>query len=96
MKTYFKDPAETTDWVFDWSSWLATGETLSSSSFSAAAGITMADGTNGAPAPSHDGTTATLWLIGGTDGQRYKVSNTITTSAGRTSERSIVIWVTVR
>ena len=96
MKTYFKDPAETTDWVFDWSTWLDTGETISSTLVSVPIGLTLGDGGNGAPAPSHDNTTVTFWLSAGTEGQKYRISNSVTTSAGRTSERSIVVWVTVR
>ena len=96
MRTFFKDPGDTTDWVFDWSTYLGTGETVSTSTITADAGITVGNGSNGAPAPSHDGTSATFWLIGGSDGQRYKLTNIITTSAGRTVERSIYVQVTVR
>lgn len=96
MRTFFKDPDEDLDWVFDWSTWLDTGETITDSSVTAANGITLGDGTNGAPAPSHDDTSVLFWLLGGTDGQKYKVSNTIATSEGRISTRSILVWVSVR
>jgi len=42
---------------------------------------------------SNTGTRATVWLSGGTEGQLYTVTNRITTSGGRTDERSFVIQV---
>lgn len=95
MRTFFKDPGDILDWVFDWSNWLSTGETISTSTVTAATGITLGSGSNGASAPTHDSTTATFWLLGGTDGQKYRVTNQITTSASRTVERSIVVQVAI-
>jgi hypothetical protein len=37
-----------------------------------------------------------VWLSGGTVGERYTVTTRITTSAGRTDDRSIEIWVRQR
>lgn len=54
------------------------------------------DGTNGAPAPSTDGTVTTVWLMGGTSGQVYTVTNRITTNQGRTDDRSLTILVEER
>lgn len=86
---YTKDADAVLDWKWDWSAWLATGETISASTMTASAGITINSSTN-------TSTTATVWLSGGTPGTPYLVSNRITTSAGRIDERSITIRVTNR
>lgn len=44
----------------------------------------------------NDSTTATVWLSGGTAGQEYAVTNRITTTAGRTDDRTILITVVER
>ena len=38
---------------------------------------------------THDGIIATVWLSGGRKGATYRVVNTITTTGGRTYERTI-------
>ena len=82
---FTKDPDAVLDYVWDWSSWLAGGETISTSVFTVTAGITV-------NSTSNTTTTATVWLSGGTNGV-YTVANKITTSAGRTDERSLTIRV---
>lgn len=90
---YIKDPNAVLDYSFDWSSWLATGETISSSTMAATGGITVGTGTNGANAPSNTATYAVVWLIGGTSGSVYNITNLIVTNQGRTDERTITIRV---
>lgn len=89
MADFVKDPSEVLDYDVDWSNWLATGETISTSSFVVTAGITIDSDTN-------DSTIAKVWLSSGTAGNSYTVTNTITTSASRTAERSFVIDVQER
>lgn len=94
--TFVKDPDADLDYEMDWAGgapgpWLATGETISTSTWTAPAGLTV--GTGG-QAPSHDTTTTTVWLLGGTVDKTYRVVNRITTSAGRVDDRSI--WIKVR
>lgn len=86
---YLKDPDATLDYVIDWSSWLATGDTIADSEFIAATGITVDSDTN-------DTTTATVWLSGGTVGESYEITNRITTADGRTDDRTIRIEVVER
>ena len=86
---YLKDPSAELDYVFDWSEWLATGETITTPVITADTGITV-DGSS-----ESDGK-VTVWLSGGTAGQNYKVACLITTSAGRIDERTIWIKVTDR
>lgn len=81
-----KDPDAVLDWVWDWSEWLAPGETISVSTMTVSAGL-------GLDSQSNTLATATAWLSGGEPGTPYLVSNRITTSAGRTDELSITIRV---
>ena len=91
MESVKKDPQAVLDYGFDWSGsgWLAVGETISTSNWTVEAGITKDSDTN-------DTTTTTIWLSGGTAGEDYTVTNTITTSASRTDERSIIVAVRER
>ena len=89
MATYYKDPDATLDYGFDWSEWLASGETISSSSWTIPTGLTE-------ESSGFSGGIASVWLSGGTAGTNYEITNKITTSAGRTDERSHVIKVRER
>ena len=87
IKRYTKDPASVLDYTIDWgTNWLAAGETISTSAWTVESGITK-------DSDSNTTTTATVWLSGGTAGTVYTVTNRITTSAGRTAERSLYIKV---
>lgn len=84
-----KDPNATLDYGFDWSEWLATGDTISSSDWTVPAGLTEVSASNTT-------TTATVFLSGGTAGSSYDVVNRITTANGRTDDRTITIRVVSR
>lgn len=91
LETRTKDPAEVLDFVVDWQGVfpgpaLEVGETITGSAFEVPAGITLDSATSTA-------STATAWLSGGTAGEAYKVTNEITTSAGRTLVFSFKVWV---
>lgn len=89
IASYYKDPDAVLDYGLDWSSWLADGETISTSTWTVPSGITK-------DSDSNDGTSTTVWLSGGTAGTVYTVANKIVTSTGRTEERSILIQVKER
>ena len=89
LQNPLKDPSAVLDYVFDWTEWLATGETITDHTITADTGITVDSSTES------DGK-VTVWLSGGTAGINYKVACLITTSAGRTDERTIWIKVTNR
>jgi hypothetical protein len=74
------------DFVFDWTEWLATGETITDHTITADTGITVDSSTES------DGK-VTVWLSGGTAGVNYKVACLVETSAGRTDERTL--WIKV-
>lgn len=84
--TYVKDPNSVLDYSFDWSSWLATGETLSTATWTVPTGITK-------DSQSLTTTVATAWLSSGTAGTSYDVACKVVTSAGRTDERTMTIIV---
>lgn len=84
-----KDPSAVLDWMFDWSDWLASGETIISHTITVDTGITNDSSTE-------DDGKVTVWLSGGTAGENYKVACLVTTSAGRTDERTIWIKVVER
>ncbi|MBW1730014.1 MAG: hypothetical protein JRH08_00785 [Deltaproteobacteria bacterium] len=86
---FLKDPDAVLDYAFDWSSWLQSGETVSSYVITVDTGLTKeSDG-------EADGV-VTVWLSGGTAGSEYTVSCKITTSMSRTDERSMTIKVMER
>ena len=90
LQNPLKDPSAVLDYVFDWKEeWLATGETITDYTITADTGITV-------DSPTEDDGKVTVWLSGGTAGINYKVACLITTSAGRTDERTIWIKVTDR
>lgn len=86
FETYVKDPKAVLDYAFDWTDWLADGETISSYVVEVETGLT--EDSNGVLLG-----VVTVWLSGGTAGETYKVACTITTSEGRIDERTIEIDV---
>jgi len=88
MPSWEKDPDAELDWKIDWGSkgWLGATETIQTSTWIVPAGLTKVSDT-------HDDTTATIWLTGGTAGVVYTVTNRVATSADRIDDRSIVISV---
>ena len=96
MPTYrfpVKDPDAVLDYEFNWNPtpdgdnepWLQTGETISSYVLTAE-GITI-------DADSESGGKVTVWLSGGTAGTAATIACRITTSAGRTDERTASIRI---
>lgn len=87
---YTKDPDAVLDYLVDWSAWLPTGDTITASTF------TVNSDDNGAIVVDDtlfDSTTTTVWLSGGVAGEKYTVTNHITTADGREDDRSITISV---
>lgn len=101
---YFtKDPDAVLDYKFDWkphtngtpggtSDWLASGETISTAT------ITISPTGTGALTKDSDSltdtnTSVTVWLSAGVDDVNYLVACKIVTSAGRTDERTITVYV---
>ena len=81
----YKDPDSIIDYGFNWAAWLATGETIASSVWVITSGVT-------ADSDDNDTTTTSVTLSGGTVGTTYTLTNRITTSAGRTEDRSMFVY----
>jgi hypothetical protein len=88
-RLYAKDPQAVLKYTVSWVDWLATSETISTSSFTVPAGLTK-------DAESNTTTTGTVTLSGGTVGTTYRVVHQITTNQGQTDQRSIDIRVEER
>ena len=81
---FVKDPNAVLDFEFDWSQWLSAGEVITASTMFPSPGITL-------NSSAFASTNATAWLSGGTASNPYTLTNEITTSDGRTDERTITI-----
>ena len=91
MAVYVKDPNAVLDYGFDWEDedYLASGETISTSTWTIPSGLT--EGTS-----SNSDTQTSVWISGGTEGTDYHIVNHIVTSAGREDDRTHVIKVRSR
>lgn len=83
--SYIKDPDSRLDYEVDWSAWLG-GDTITTTAWTVPDGITK-------ESDSHTDTAATIWLSGGTVNQTYAVTCEITTTAGRTDDRTIRLTI---
>lgn len=88
------DPQETLDYTCDWAPFLDEGgspsDTISTSSWS----IAPQDGSPQTPdlsGSTNTVSTATIKVTNAAIGQVYRLSNKITTTQGRTAERSITL-----
>jgi hypothetical protein len=93
LVTYVKDPAAVLDFGFDWSLWLATGETITTSTWTLPPDLTSPAVGLTENSHSHNTTASTIWLLAGVDGEDYIITNHIHTSAGRDDDRSLKIKV---
>jgi hypothetical protein len=89
IQIFSKDPDAKLDYGFDWSPWLESGETISTSAWTVPTGLTDSD-------ESYDGDSTKIWLSGGTVDEDYIVANKIITSDGRIDERSFKVMVRQR
>ncbi len=80
-----KDPDSKLDFGFDWSAWLGT-DAITASVWMADAGLTLTG-------DAFDATKTTVWVEGGTAGEKLSATNRITTAAGRIDDRTIVITI---
>ena len=88
MSFYLKDPGAVLDYSINWGAgYLQGGETLSSSIWT----ISPNDMTQNSA--SNTTTIASVTVTGGVGGQLYQLTNRVTTSQGRTDERSITVRV---
>lgn len=86
MTEFVKIDTAVLDYEEDWTAWLE-GDTISTSSWVADTGITI-------DSDSNTTVKGVVWLSGGTVGESYDVTNTITTAGLRTDSRTIEITIT--
>lgn len=87
---YVKDPNAVLDYTIDWTAWLPGSDTITNATWtvqSTAAGAVVVEDVAVA---NHS---STVWLSGGVVGEKYTVTNHITTAGGRQDDRSIVISI---
>lgn len=89
-----KDPGATLDYLMDWSAWLAAGETIQGTPVVTA--DTGLDVNPGGRSTSVAAGKVTFWLGGGLNNKAYAVACQITTSQGRTDQRSFQLVVSDR
>ena len=78
----YKSETATLDFQQDWSSWLSSGDGISTSTWTVETGLTV-------DSESNTTTVATAIISGGTNGKTYQVKNSIVTSNGLDEE---AIW----
>jgi len=87
LKKWIKQPSEVQDYDISFAAWLAALlDTAVSFTVTVESGITLASSVLA------DGVVK-VWLSGGTNGTKYKVTVTITTTGGRVKEDEILIDV---
>ena len=74
------------DFQLDWSTWLASGDTISTSTWTLETGITN-------DSDSSADTTTTITISSGTTGKTYEVTNAIVTTNGFDAERSFYLKI---
>lgn len=95
--TFDKDPDAVLPYYVIWSTWLETGDTLSSQTTVADAGITIDSSAINSGAVTVDSveyaanTVVTIWLSGGTALSNYTVTNHIVTANSQKEDHSFVV-----
>lgn len=89
MSTITHDPQARLDYTWDWSSWLAAGETITTATVAPVDGLTISGASTAAGKVS-------VWISGGTTGQHYRVTCHIVTSAGREDDRTHSLYCSHR
>ena len=86
-----KDPEAVLDYSMDWGPWLEEGDAIESAVWTVPAGLTKESQSETASEDGGPIDTTTVWLSGGTAGERYEVKCHIVTSGGREDERTAVL-----
>lgn len=88
IASYDKDPAAILDYSIDWSTWLPTGDTIDTATWTSSDAALVIEAS---PAPSVASGIATVWISGGVAGVRYRLTCQVETTAGRVDERTVTI-----
>ncbi|MCJ8191772.1 phage fiber-tail adaptor protein [Sphingomicrobium aestuariivivum] len=93
MTLVLKDPGAQLDYLVDWGADYLADDTVAGSVWDVSPreedGVVVT-------ASTFDDTSATVTVAGGKEGHRYRLSNRVSTTSGRTDERSILLRVEQR
>ncbi len=93
MSIFPKDPASIVDFSINWADWLVEGEAI------AAAAWNVEPDAPGSPealqltSETTAGDVTSIFVGGGRAGDRYRLTCTIETDAGRTADRSLTLRI---
>lgn len=87
ISSFMKDPDAVLDYTIDWSSFLSSGDTITSSTWVSSSVDISID------SDSFTSTMTTVWLSGGIDGFSYEITNHVVTAYGREDDRVIIIEI---
>jgi hypothetical protein len=74
------------DYNLDWADWLASGDSIANSSWSADTALTL-------NTSAHNSTITSIWVQGGVPNTWYALVNTVTSAAGRVDQRVIRLFI---
>lgn len=100
--TFDKDPDAVLPYYVIWYVWLESGDTLSSHTVAADAGITVDSSAINSGAVTVDGieypanTVVTVWLSGGTALSNYTVTNHVVTANAQEEDHSFIVQMRER
>ena len=86
-----KDPNAVLDYKVDWTEWLVDGDTITADDWEVVPGGLLDPDDLVIESHSHDTTSATAWISGGTAGEEYDVRCRITTAHGRIDDRTFTL-----
>ena len=87
-----KDPNAVLDYKVDWTEWLVDGDTITADEWFLDGGLFDPDDLD-IENHTHDDTSATAWISGGTAGEEYDVTCRIATAHGRIDDRTFTLVV---
>lgn len=90
MNYYLKNPGASLDYSFDWSPYVAAGQTIAASRWKV---LPVEPGGVTALVNSFASTTALVELTGGVAGRVYRITNQVNFSDGRADERTVELRV---
>lgn len=94
LETYTKQPAEYKDYDIDYSEWLANpADTLFDITTTVECVSTPGDAALIVQQIDMTLTVAKLWVYGGTDGQKYKITVNATTTGGRIDQSELIFKI---
>lgn len=93
--TYRQGSREVLDYTIDWTAVMPaeSASVVFSEWFAEQSSPVFGDGSNGGPAPFSTTTSATVWIVEGTIGDTYHVTNVVTDTDGRKHEASLSIEI---